>query len=71
MPNSIPFSEIVEAADELPVEDQETLVAILKGRLREHRRAELAKDIREAEKEFKSGKCHPVSPDELIKEILS
>lgn len=71
MGNSVPFGEILEAADELPVEDQETLIAILKNRLRERRRAELLKDIQEAEKEFQEGKCRPVTPDELMREILS
>ena len=71
MGNPVPFGEILEAADELPIEDQETLIAILKNRLRERRRAELLKDIQEAEKEFKEGKCQPATPDELMKEILS
>ena len=71
MQPSLPFGEILEAADELPIEDQETLIAILKNRLRERRRAELLKDIREAEKEFREGKCQPATPDELMKEILS
>ncbi len=67
----LPFGEILEAADVLPIEDQETLIDILKNRLRERRRAELLKDIQEAEKEFKDGKCRPASPDELMREILS
>ena len=71
MGNPVPFGEILEAADELPIEDQETLIAILKNRLRERRRGELLKDIREAEKEFKEGKCQPVTPDEFMREISS
>ena len=65
------FGEILEAAGRLPVEDQETLVAILKSRLREHRRAEIAKDIKDARKEFEGGKCRPVTPGDLMREILS
>ena len=71
MQDSVPFGEILEAADGLPIEDQEALIAILKNRLRERRRAELLKDIREAEKEFREGKCRPATPDELMREILS
>ena len=71
MQKSEPFGEILEAADDLPVEDQETLIAILKNRLRERRRGELAKDIHEAGKEFEKGSCRPVTPDELMREILS
>ena len=71
MQKSVPFGQILEAADDLPIEDQETLIAILKNRLRERRRAELAKDIQEAGKEFEKGSCRPVAPDELMREILS
>ena len=70
MGNTVPFGEILEAADDLPVEDQETLLDILKSRLRDRRRAELAKDIQEAGKEFEKGSCRPVTPDELMREIL-
>jgi len=70
MQQPLPFGEILEAADGLPVEDQETLVTILKNRLQERRRAELVKDIQEAGKEFEKGSCRPVTPDELMREIL-
>ena len=71
MQKSVPFGEILEAADNLPIEDQATLVTILKNRLRERVRAELVKDIQDADKEFEQGKVQPVTPDELIREILS
>jgi len=71
MQNPLPFGEILEAADDLPVEDQEALIAILKNRLRERRRTELLQDIHEAEKEFREGKSHPATPDEIMREILS
>ncbi|MBI2815688.1 MAG: hypothetical protein HYX72_01990 [Acidobacteria bacterium] len=70
MQKSMPFGEILEAADNLPIEDQATLVTILKNRLRERVRAELVKDIQDADKEFEQGKVQPVTPDELIREIL-
>jgi hypothetical protein len=37
----------------------------------ERRRAVLAKDIQEARHEYLKGDCHPVSPNELMKEIAS
>lgn len=70
MGNSLPFGKILEAADDLPIEDQETLVEVLKSHLRDRRRAELAKDIQQAGKEFTEGGCRPVTPDELMREIL-
>jgi hypothetical protein len=65
------FSEILEAASELTVDEQESLIGILQNRLRESRRAAIVKDVRSATEEFAQGKCQPVTPLELMKEILS
>ena len=65
------FSKVLEAADKLTPEEQETLIDILNRRLADRRRSELAKDIRDAQQEFQSGACEPKTPDQLIKEILS
>ena len=64
-------SKLLEQALSLSVEEQETLVEILKSRLRERRRAELAQDVQAAQKEFAEGRCQPATPAELMKEILS
>ena len=71
MQDNTTFGNILDAADELSVEDQQDLVEILGRRLVEHRRDQLADDIREADREFGEGKCPPVSPDDLISEITS
>ncbi|PYV21811.1 MAG: hypothetical protein DMG24_18515 [Acidobacteria bacterium] len=65
------FSKVLEAADKLTPEEQETLIDILNRRLADRRRSELAKDVQDAQQEFQSGGCEPKSPDQLIKEILS
>lgn len=65
------YREILEGAEGLSVEDQETLVEILKSRLRERRRAELVRDVQETQHEFAEGRCQPSTPAELMKEILS
>lgn len=67
----ITFAEILEAANQLPAEDQENLIDILQNRLRDNRRADLVRDIQEAQQEFAEGKCQPVTPEQIIKEILS
>lgn len=67
----INFADILEAAEQLSVEDQEDLVRIIQNRLREQKRAELIADIRESEREFERGECEPVTPEQLMKEILS
>ena len=65
------FADILEAAEELSLEEREDLIRILQNRLREQKRTELIKDVRESEKEFTQGKCQPVTPEQLMKEILS
>ena len=71
MEGNIRFGEILEEADRLPLEDQETLIEVLQRRMRDRRRAELAKDIQEAQEEFQKGSCRPATADELMREILS
>jgi len=71
MANHLQFGEILEHAQGLSVEDQETLVETLKNRLRERRRAELACDVQAAQSEFGQGRCQRTTPAELMKEILS
>lgn len=67
----ISFGEVLEAADKLTLEEQESLIDILHRRMIERRRAELAKDIEEARKEFREGRCQPATPGEIMDEILS
>ena len=66
----ITFAEVLEAADALTIGEQETLIDILRHRVTELRRSELAKDIAAARQEFQSGGCRSAEPDELIGEIL-
>jgi len=65
------FGEVLEAAEKLTSDEQETLIDILNRRLADRRRSELAKDIQEAQQELQSGGCRPATADELINEILS
>ncbi len=71
MANTAPFSEALEAAARLTLPEQEELVDILRRRTVEQRRAELVRDVREAEREYQAGECRPTSPDDLTREILS
>ncbi|MBM3333073.1 hypothetical protein FJY63_00260 [Candidatus Sumerlaeota bacterium] len=65
------FAEVVEAADELSLEEQEMLIDVLHRRVIEARRREIARDIREAQQEYRKGRCRVVSPADLKKEIMS
>jgi hypothetical protein len=65
------FVEILEAAEELPQEDRESLIDILQKRLRDRRRSQIFEDIRAAGQEFMEGKCQAVTPEQLMEKILS
>ncbi len=65
------FAEILEATDKLSPEDQENLIDILQNRLRDRRRAEKIRDVQEVQKDFAEGKCQPVTPEQLMEEIIS
>jgi hypothetical protein len=65
------FADLIEAAEQLPLEEQEDLIHILKNRLRDRKRAELVKDVAEAQQEFAQGKYKPMTPEQIMEEILS
>ena len=65
------FVDVLEAADSLSLEEQETLVDILHKRLVERHRTDLAREIQHARDEFKKGGCKSATPSEIVKEILS
>ena len=71
MEKTLSFGEVLDGVEQLSLEDQEALTDIIRRRIIERRRAELAKDIREAQEEFKAGDARPVTPGELMAEILS
>lgn len=47
------------------------MIRILQNRLRSQKRADLVQDVAEAEQEFAQGKCQPMTPEQLMKEIIS
>ena len=64
------LGQVLKAANQLPIEDQESLITILRQKIREARRADILRDIWETQQEFDQGKCPPLTPDELLKEII-
>jgi hypothetical protein len=64
------FGEVLEAAEGLPLDDQEALAEVLQRRVIERRRRELAAEAREAKQEYHEGRCRSVTTDELMAEIL-
>ena len=69
MTDGMPFGEVLEAADQLSAEEQQTLIDILHRRLSQACRRLLAAEIQEARREFAEGRCKPATPEELMREI--
>ena len=64
------FGEVLDMADSMSQDEREDLIHILQARLRDERRAQIIRDVREAEEEFKAGGCRPSTPAEIMKQIL-
>jgi CRISPR/Cas system-associated protein Cas7 (RAMP superfamily) len=65
------FSQVLDSADELGVEEQESLVEVLQRRLAERRREALLEAVRSARLEFEKGRCRPATPKQIVKRILA
>ena len=70
MTQALPFGDVLEAADQLSLEDQQELITILNQRLIQAARQRLVAEVEEANREFASGLCPPCTPDDLMREIL-
>jgi hypothetical protein len=70
MSQVIPFGEVLEAAYHLSMDEQQELIAVLARRLAQAGRQRVAADIQEARQEFAEGRCIPITPDQLMHEIL-
>jgi hypothetical protein len=65
------FADILEAADQLTLRDQEDLIHILQNRVREQKRAVILQDVKDTQQEFSEGKCQPITPEALMDELLA
>ncbi|NLX53670.1 MAG: hypothetical protein GXY58_01000 [Planctomycetaceae bacterium] len=69
MEQSMPtFADIVDAADRLSVDEQETLLEILRRRIATRNRAELAHDVRAARAEHANGQSHVATVAQIMDE---
>ena len=64
------FGEVLEAVDQLSLDEQEELSEVLNRRIIEYRRDELARDTQDAQQEFQKGKCSAATATEIMEEIL-
>jgi hypothetical protein len=63
------FSDIVDAANELSVDEQETLLEVLRHRIAERNRARLVDEVAEARAEFAAGQARTASVQEIMDEV--
>ena len=65
------FADVLDAAEQLDVEAQEELVAVLSRRLAERGRERVAATVAQARREFTAGQCQPMTPVEIVREAQS
>ncbi len=71
MEKSVTFNDILESAEHLSLNEQESLIDVLYHRISESRRNNILKSVLSARDEYKAGITKPAKPEELINEILS
>lgn len=60
-----PFQQVLDVIEQLPAEDQETLIEIVRRRLIERRRAEIADNARDTLQAFREGRAGYGTVDDL------
>ncbi len=63
------FSDVVDAADDLSVDEQETLVEILRRRIAKRNRDALIRDVADARAEFHAGQPRALSVSDIMDEV--
>ncbi len=63
------FSDVVDAADDLSLDEQETLVEILRRRIAKRNREALIRDVSEARNEFQTGQARASSVSDIMDEV--
>ena len=64
------FADALDAAEQLDVDAQTELVAVLSRRLAEQRRERVASSVVAARRELASGQCQPITAHEVVREAL-
>jgi hypothetical protein len=63
------FSDVVDAADDLSVDEQETLIEILRRRIAKRNREALVRDVAEARAEFQTGRASTSSVSDIMEDL--
>lgn len=65
------FADVLDAAEELDVDSQAELVAVLNRRLAERGRERVVATVAKARQEFAAGQCAPMSAADIVREAQS
>jgi hypothetical protein len=65
------FADVLDAAEQLDVEAQAELVAVLSRRLAERGRERVAATVAQARQEFAAAQCQPMTAAEIVREAQS
>ena len=63
------FADIVDATDQLSPDDQHALVDIIRRRLSDQERRQLAQDVSDGKSEFESGSLKPATAKSIMDDI--
>ncbi len=69
MKTGINFNEILESIEQLTDEEQEMLTDIIRNRLRERRREEIARNAKETYEALKEGRAKTGTIDDLKRDL--
>lgn len=69
MSQTIQFGQILEMIDNLPMDEQDDLINIIRHRQIEKRREEIARNIDQARQDYQQGKVFRGSVDDIIAEL--
>jgi hypothetical protein len=65
------FADVLDAAEQLDIDAQEELVAVLSRRLADRGRERVAATVAQARREFAAGQCQPMTAAEIVREAQS
>ena len=65
------FADVLDAAEQLDIDAQAELVAVLSRRLAERGRERVIATVAEARREFAAGQCQPMTAAEMVREAQS
>jgi len=70
MSEQVDFAEVLDAAEQLDLDAQAELIAVLQRRLAERGRERVAASVGEARREFSAGQCQAMTAEQIVREAM-